>query len=210
MRTKTKALALALCAVLLVVSTVFVTMAYLTSQDTVTNTFTVGRVGITLDEAEVKPDGTYAADESTRTYANVYHLIPGHTYIKDPVIHVDADSEDCWLFVMLENGLIDIIAGQTDVNDKDPDNTVYTIEAQMAKNGWTLVKGTTNVYAYGETCSAGADVATFATFTLKGDDANVSAYGEASIVVTAYAVQADGFDNAQEAWTATFGAPNNG
>ena len=33
MRTKTKALTLSLCAVLLVVTTVFATMAYLTSQD---------------------------------------------------------------------------------------------------------------------------------------------------------------------------------
>ena len=58
MKTKTKALALALCAVLLVVSTVFVTMAYLTSKtDVVTNTFTVGKVTITLDEAKVDEYG---------------------------------------------------------------------------------------------------------------------------------------------------------
>lgn len=49
MRTKTKALVLALCAVLLVVTTVFVTMAFLTSEDSVQNTFTVGKVTIILN-----------------------------------------------------------------------------------------------------------------------------------------------------------------
>lgn len=57
MRTKTKALTLSLCAVLLVVTTVFATMAYLTSQDSVNNTFTVGKVEITLDEAQVNDYG---------------------------------------------------------------------------------------------------------------------------------------------------------
>ena len=54
MKTKRKALLLSLCAVLLVVASVMGTMAYLTSTSaTVTNTFTVGNVGITLDEAPV-------------------------------------------------------------------------------------------------------------------------------------------------------------
>ena len=56
MRTKTKALVLALCAVLLVVTTVFVTMAFLTSEDSVQNTFTVGEVTISLDELDVDED----------------------------------------------------------------------------------------------------------------------------------------------------------
>ena len=56
MKTRSKALVLTLCAVLLVVATVMGTMAYLTSTDTVTNTFTVGKVAITLDEAKVNTD----------------------------------------------------------------------------------------------------------------------------------------------------------
>ena len=46
-RTK-QILSLALCAILLVSATVATTVAYLTSQDAVTNTFTVGKVAITL------------------------------------------------------------------------------------------------------------------------------------------------------------------
>ena len=62
MKTKRKALLLSLCAVLLVVASVMGTMAYLTSTDTVTNTFTVGNVQIKLDEAAVNPDGTPIAN----------------------------------------------------------------------------------------------------------------------------------------------------
>ena len=208
MKTKTKALALALCAVLLVVSTVFVTMAYLTSKtDVVTNTFTVGKVTITLDEADVDLMGV--KDSDARVKANEYKLIPGHTYIKDPTIHVAGDSENCWLFVKVENGLKDIIAGNTSVSENDSIDTVYTIEAQMTKNGWSLVTGETNIYAYKATAKTG-DYKVFDNFELKGD-ANVSNYatvkdnggnitGGKTIEVTAYAIQADGFATAAEAW----------
>ncbi len=118
MRTKTKALVTALCAVLLVVASVMGTMAYLTSQDTVKNTFTVGNVKITLDEKDVDKDQN-TADNVTlptgevRDKANKYHLIPGNTYVKDPTVHVDANSESCWLFVKLENGLKNIVDTKT-------------------------------------------------------------------------------------------------
>ena len=53
MKTAKKAMLMTLCAIILVVATVFGTMAYLTSTDEVNNTFTVGNVKITLDEAKV-------------------------------------------------------------------------------------------------------------------------------------------------------------
>lgn len=187
MRTKTKALALALCAVLLVVTTVFVTMAFLTSKDTVTNTFTVGKVTITLDEADVKSDGTYVSNKDARVDANEYKLIPGHTYIKDPTIHVADDSEECWLFVKVENGLANAEAEGT-----------TSIASQMAAKGWTKVDGT-DVYAYATKQVAGADVVVFDTFKIAGTT-DVSQYEDAEIVVTAYAIQADGFATAAAAW----------
>lgn len=197
MKTKTKALALALCAVLLVVSTVFVTMAYLTSKtDVVTNTFTVGKVTITLDEADVKSDGTYESDVNARVDANTYKLIPGHTYIKDPTIHVADDSEECWLFVKVENGLANAEAeGAT------------SIASQMAAKGWTKVDGT-DVYAYATKQVAGEDVVVFDTFKIAGTT-DVSRYEKAEIVVTAYAIQADGFASATEAWTIAGGEAQN-
>lgn len=206
MRTKTKALALALCAVLLVVSTVFVTMAFLTDKDSVKNTFTFGQVGISLDEADVDANGEIEAGENRestvgRVHANEYHLIPGHNYVKDPTIHVDDGSENCLLFVKLENGLKDIIASKT-------------IEEQMQGYGWTLIDSTNNIWAYNKVVAENNHIKVFDEFTLD-DDAVVSDYGKATIIVTAYAVQADGFianttagttvstDDATAAWEAT-------
>ena len=210
-RTK-KILVTLLCAVLLVTGTVAVTVAYLTDSASVQNTFTFGQVGISLDEAKVNTDGTVISGEGAgRGVGNVYHLIPGHEYTKDPIVHVDEGSEDCWLFVKLKNDLKPIIAATT-------------IEAQMQANGWTCIDATNNIWAYKEIVSASANVSVFGKFKLT-NDADVSQYatttdgegkvtGGKTIDVTAYAVQADGFnvdeksaeENAVAAWTAAFGA----
>lgn len=186
MKTARKVLVLALCAVLLVSATIMGTMAYLTSSDAVTNTFTVGSVSITLDEAPVDVYGTVV--QGNRVKANTYKLVPGHFYTKDPTVHVDANSENCWLFVKLDNGLKDII-------------DATTIEDQMADKGWSLVSGQTNVYAYRSVVSAQNNIPVFDSFKLTSDAA-VSGYTNAQIVVTAYAVQADGFDTSADAWNA--------
>ena len=96
MKTKRKALLLSLCAVLLVVASVMGTMAYLTSSDTVTNTFTVGKVQITLDEAAVNLDGT-PIEGAARVKQNSYKLLPGHTYNKDPMVTVLKGSESSYV-----------------------------------------------------------------------------------------------------------------
>lgn len=195
MRTKTKALVLALCAVLLVVTTVFVTMAFLTSEDSVQNTFTVGEVTISLDELDVDEDDLltdnkeYTKDgiTTTRDKANEYKLIPGKTYIKDPTIHVGAKSEPCYLFVKVENGL---------ENAEVDGNT--TIAAQMTANGWSLVDGETNIYVYNQIVTKNTDVVVFSRFTIDGETV-VANFKDAKINVTAYAIQAEGFDNTAKA-----------
>ena len=206
MRTKTKALVLALCAVLLVVSTVFVTMAYLTSQDSVTNTFTVGQVNITLDEADVKPDGKYESDKKTRVKANEYKLIPGHTYIKDPTIYVSEGSEDCYLFVTIKNDIANI------------EDSANTIAAQMKNNGWKPVEGENGVYCY---CDGDGNKKVveekenkilFSEFTISGSVENKALTGYSTsadktqniIEIKAYAIQADGFESKTiaEIWAA--------
>ena len=90
MKTKSKALLLTLCAVLLVAASVLGTMAYLTSTAKVENTFTIGKVEITLDETDVtNPNGP-------RVKANSYKLMPGTTYTKDPTVTVKAGSEESY------------------------------------------------------------------------------------------------------------------
>lgn len=95
MKTKSKALLMTLCAVLLVAASVLGTMAYLTSTDEVENTFTVGNVKIALDEAKVNADGT--VNGTDRVKGNEYKLMPGHTYVKDPTVTVKAPSVDSYV-----------------------------------------------------------------------------------------------------------------
>lgn len=101
MKTRTKALLLTLCAVVLIAGTALGTFAYLTDSDSATNTFTVGSVGITLDEAKVNEDGTYVTGHNNRTDGNTYHLIPGHSYIKDPTVTVEAGSSESYVRMMV-------------------------------------------------------------------------------------------------------------
>ena len=96
MKTKSKALLLTLCAVLLVAASVLGTMAFLTSKDEVVNTFTVGSVAIKLDEAKANPDGSLVGN-ADRVKANSYKLLPGHTYNKDPMVTVRKGSEPSYI-----------------------------------------------------------------------------------------------------------------
>lgn len=189
-KTVARALLLSLCAVLLVMGSVWGTVAFLKSSDSVKNTFTVGKVAITLDEAQVNEYGL-RVEGAARVKENTYKLIPGHTYTKDPTVHFAAGSEASWLFVKVENGLSEI---ETDT----------TIAAQIAANGWTSLEGNNGIYykkvATNET-NAAIDYPVFATFIISGT-ANVASYKNAEINVTAYAIQADGFDTAAAAWAA--------
>lgn len=96
MKTKSKALLLTLCAVLLIAASVLGTMAYLTSSAEVKNTFTIGKVEIKLDEAKVTADGI-PVEGAARVTANSYKLMPGTTYTKDPTVTVKAGSEESYV-----------------------------------------------------------------------------------------------------------------
>ena len=114
MKTRSKALLLTLCAVLLVTASVLGTLAFLTSTDEVKNTFTVGSVNITLDEAKVKTDGT-PVEGAARVKANEYHLLPGHTYTKGPTVTVKDGSESAYVRLKVTfNNAADMIAMCTD------------------------------------------------------------------------------------------------
>ncbi len=113
MKTKSKALLLTLCAVLLVAASVLGTMAYLTSSAEVKNTFTIGKVEIKLDEAKVDELGNVVSDN--RVQANEYKLMPGTTYTKDPTVTVKAGSEESYVRMKVTfNNAKEIIALCTD------------------------------------------------------------------------------------------------
>ena len=210
MKTKRKALLLSLCAVLLVVASVMGTMAYLTSTDTVTNTFTVGNVQIKLDEAAVNPDGTLVPN-AERVKANSYKLLPGRTYIKDPTVTVKAGSESSYIKMTVTfskaaeldaifaptggANLTSIFNGYDSTNWIDKGNTEDTVKNTRTYEFW-----------YKDTVAAPtADVvldALFDSITVPGTITKdqLATIEGMTITVNAYAIQADGFTDAADAW----------
>lgn len=194
MKKTSKALLLSLCAVLLVTASVLGTMAYLTSQDQVVNTFTVGNVAITLDEKNVDNS---TPGENDRDKANAYKLMPGHNYEKDPIVHVDANSEDCYLFVKVVNEIANIEAEKT-------------VAQQMTEKGWVAVDAANGIYVYTTdktnpaVVTKGSNITVFENFTIAGnvDNTTLATYADKTITVNAYAIQADGFagKTASEIW----------
>lgn len=203
---KFKSTILIVVAMLLVaVISVTATIAYLKSQtDIVENTFAVGNVKITLDEADVDD----SSPEKDRDIKNIYHLVPGREYVKDPTVHVAANSEDAYLFVkvVIADGFDALLDGNS-------------ITQQMTANGWVALDGHAGVYVYtggqngdstdanGFTVKAGKDYKVFESFKLKSeigteaeDDNELLTSAATPIKIRAYAIQAEGFTNAAAAY----------
>lgn len=112
---------LTLLVVLLIAAAALGTMAWLTAQDSVTNTFTVGNFNKPTDpedrpdpdkeipdgekpeEPNISEDG-YIIEPSWDTASNVEHkLVPGGSLYKDPYVGIGAGSEDAQIYVYVEN-----------------------------------------------------------------------------------------------------------
>ena len=216
---KKKIVSVCLVVCLLATAIIGTTLAYFTDETAVvTNTFTSGEVDITLDEAKTDeggvPVGTDRVDGTVGKEGNNYKLFPGKTYTKDPTVHIGANSEDCYVFVKVVNGL----------DDLELEASTNTIADQMTANGWIAVTSTVEnpvpagVYVYS---TNGSEPAVVSYNDAPGADNNLDVFGEftitesataatlggaedASITITAYAVQAEGMSEktAAELWTA--------
>ena len=188
-----KVMAFMLCAALLVCGGIFGTLAYLTSQTkTITNTFTVGNVAITLTEGRIDADGKIPnADDRISEGNQKFKLMPGGKYEKDPTIKVDVNSESCYIYVQVVNEIANIEAADT-------------VATQMAANGWVALDGVANVYCKKDAVAAGSTHVLFSTVKIKGDvdNATLAPYMNKTIKITGYAVQSFGFTTAKDAWTA--------
>ena len=209
-----KPLLLSAAAIMLVVATVFATMAYMTSSAAVSNVFTVGNVKLHMYESKVDQDGkvlqgTDPATGMKPTDTNSYHLVPGATYVKDPTVYVDGGSDASYLFIRLRNDLKSI--------EKQGDPNHPTMLEQLKKNGWLEIERAASnvdaVFVYvgvdvsgyvdaAEYFDAGHTVPTvgntaervqykvFEEFTLKNQVENLSIFGGARVAIVAYAIQA--------------------
>ncbi len=219
MKTRTKAFYLMLAAVMLVAVTIIGTVAYLTSEDEVVNTFTVGSVKITLDETALDEDGN-PDPNADRVKANEYKLMPGLSYTKDPVVHVDEDSEPCYIriivtvddiaklkaaFPVADYGdfyLGDVFLLEKLVTGWDP--AVWIPEDATADGVYEFRYGgpgtAEGVYTY---TPANEDLpALFDTVVIPGtvDAEHLAELEGVKITIEAHAIQAAGFADADAAW----------
>lgn len=220
MKSKRKALLLPLCAVLLVVVSVLGTLSYLRDQEFATNTFTVGYVGLGLDETKVNADGTPVTG-ANRVKENSYCLLPGQTYIKDPTVTVDAGSEDAYVRMIVKVENIDQLNSALPGEEYHANGVFLLQMLCVDENGdctwdtnWKMYKytqaGTTGYYEfrYYKVVDGSKNVTIleplFTKITVPGeiDNKHLSCLDEVGIVVEAHAIQADGFNNADEAWEA--------
>lgn len=208
---KFKALLVVACALLLVAASVFGTMAYLTSTDTVTNTFTVGKVNIKLDEAKANPDGSLVTN-ADRVKANSYKLLPGHTYHKDPMVTVLNGSEPSYVKMTVtfsKANELDAIFAPDGANLTSIFNG-YDAASWLAKGNIKDTTANTRTYEFWYKEAVGAptgDVALDALFdsiTVPGKitKEQLATIEGMTITVNAYAIQADGFADANAAWAA--------
>lgn len=183
-------------AILLVVASVLGTLAYLTSSSAVSNTFTVGNVGIQMLESKVNPDGTLASP-AEKVDGNSYHLQPGVRYIKDPTIIIDANSDQSYLFVKVRNDLRKVEAIHGEDAEDGVSGTYKTMFEQVIENGWIFIGRTANanVYVYKNFIGKNGvtdDVEIFSEFMIS-KNADLSHSGAAKVTLSGFAIQTNGF-----------------
>jgi predicted ribosomally synthesized peptide with SipW-like signal peptide len=211
MKTKSKALLLALCAVLLVAASVLGTLAYLTAQDQVTNTFTVGKIALDLWEHEVNADGT-KKDTKTQEGNEYDDIMPGRTYSKDPTVTIKADSEAAYVRLMVTvtyNEAADAALGKYNyISWFDWNNAwIQPTEAPATERADGKITRTYE-FRYNKVVEA-TDVekdleALFTEIEIPGEltGEELATLENLKINIVAHAIQADGFADADAAWAA--------
>ena len=222
-----KKIAVAVSLLLVLALSIGGTIAWLTDSETVTNTFTIGNVDITLKETDA---------QGNKVNAQSFKFVPGVTMAKDPTVTVEAGSEACYVFVKVDevigndnNKVVYTSANQT-VEKSFSDYFTYAIR----NDGWTKGDGTNipqNVYyreynaTDGDDAGTESDAATYyiltagtptngtandgknGVITVKDtvtkemvDALNQSDYKTPQLTFTAYAIQSEGFNSAAAAW----------
>ncbi len=162
----------------------------MTKTDPVVNTFTYGDINIKLEE----------------TTGKSYKMMPGKTLAKDPFLTVIGESEDCWLFVKIEESQSAALANFIE----------YTVDPI-----WKPLPGVSGVYYMEVDYSADDQVFNIIEGkTVKVKDsvtkeqlATLDNSNAPTLTFTGYAVQRDAeiaaIDTAEEAWALIGNSANN-
>lgn len=221
---KRKTLLLALAACMIAILAVGGTLAYFTAEETVTNTFTVGDVQITLTESEVTADPTEAdpavtealaygyfdadgADARTITNAETQEyetLLPGATVHKDPMV-TNTGTNDAYIRVKVtHNNVANMKKAANDYYDQlvaviDGCTTDHTYSATESGDS------VTHVLLFTKPLAADGTIEIFNSIPVPSEYDNTEmdeVFGDLEIKITAEAIQSTGFADAATAFVA--------
>lgn len=137
------------------------------------NTFTAGKINITLKETAVSE----------------YKMVPGATITKDPTVTVVGGSEACWLFVKVEEA------------NKFSTYMTYTIDSNWTALETGVYYRTVASSNTDQSFSVLSDnKVTVNTNGTKAEYNKIKDAERPTLTFTAYAIQKLGFDTAAKAW----------
>ncbi|MCD8323287.1 MAG: hypothetical protein LUC89_10475 [Oscillospiraceae bacterium] len=185
---KSKRLKLICVAIMLVVvfSSVSSSLAWLSAAtEPVVNYFSGGAIAITLDEAPVDADGQKISGD--RVQENHYKYVAGAVLDKDPTVTVLANSEECYVYVCVDNEL---------------PSDLFTLNINTS--AWTYVSsaGNKTIYRYSTVVESSASdqtltpVFTHVTISSSLTAENIADLGTKTITVTSFAIQTASLETA--------------
>ena len=217
---KLKASIVTLCALILVFASVVGTLAYLTDYETVTNTFTVGKVDITFKNG----DTDFVDEDSVTAGVSLnHHLVPAKKIALAPTVTVVSNSEECYVRVMITVENYDSLRAAVSgvANNKYYDSANNRVQLHLMLENWdaaTWCSGDCEISDDGNTATyefrynvkvskVNGDQKLDAVFTslivpAELNNTQTQNMGKVTIDFEAHAIQADGFDNAGAAWDA--------
>lgn len=183
---KNKRLKLACVGLMLVamLSSVSSSLAWLSAaSEPVVNYFSGGTIAIKLDEVPVDTSGKEISGD--RVQENHYKYVAGATLDKDPTVTVLANSEECYVYVCVDNEL---------------PSSLFTLDTNTA--AWTYVSsaGNMTIYRYSTVVeSSTSDQALVPVFTQVSISADLTAediedLGTKTLTVTSFAIQTASLD----------------
>lgn len=99
------------------------TVAWLTKEtNLLINKFTYGNIKISISEGNINDDDS---NNDTKNYM----ITPGGSIVKDTLVVVNENSEDCWLFIKIKE------------TDNFDDYMIYSLE-----DGWKELENNTDIY----------------------------------------------------------------
>lgn len=197
MKKKVTAIALAVC--ILAVAVIGATMAYFTDTDSKTNTFTFGGVDIELTEKSEKDEQNKIHAGTEKDGGFTYDtVLPGLVYSKVPEVTVKQDSLPAYVVITATVPTIYDWEGLFN----------YKIDSAFDWEKKTVGANTVYYFYAKDPVQPGDSVTPFTEVKInpaltQDDVKNLPTF---NVVVNAYGIQKDGFDDAKAAFVAAFAA----